>query len=90
MCVEGFFADGSAPGHEGPGTPSEAYNTQAANITGNPALSLPAGRSPNGVPFGIQLTGARFADDLLLAVGTAWEAADPWPATAPGFEPFGV
>ena len=90
MCVEGFYADGRAPGEDDAGsTQAPAYNTQAANITGHPALSLPAGRSPNGVPFGIQLTGPRFADDLLLAVGAAWEAAHPWPLSAPGFEPFG-
>ena len=90
MCVEGFYADGRAPGEDDAGsTQAPAYNTQAANITGHPALSLPAGRSPNCVPFGIQLTGPRFADDLLLAVGAAWEAAHPWPLSAPGFEPFG-
>jgi len=89
MCVEGFFADGRSPGQEGSETPPSAYNTQAANITGHPALSVPAGRSPNGVPFGIQITGPRFADDLVLAVGAAWEATRPWPTAAPGYSPFG-
>jgi len=91
MCVEGFYADGRLPGGgDEPGAPSSAYNTQVANITGHPALSLPAGRSPNGVPFGIQITGPRFADDMVLAVGAAWEATHPWPIAAPGFEPFGA
>jgi Asp-tRNA(Asn)/Glu-tRNA(Gln) amidotransferase A subunit family amidase len=89
MCVEGFYADGRSPGPGGVSTPASAYNTQAANITGHPALSVPAGRSPNGVPFGLQITGPRFADDLVLAVGAAWEASRPWPLTAPGFVPFG-
>ena len=89
MCVEGFYADGRPPGSDEVGSPSSAYNTQAANITGHPALSLPAGTSPNGVPFGIQITGPRFADDMVLAVGAAWEAARPWPLVAPGFTPFG-
>jgi Asp-tRNA(Asn)/Glu-tRNA(Gln) amidotransferase A subunit family amidase len=89
MCVEGFFADGRSPGVEHVGSPASAYNTQAANITGHPALSVPAGTAPNGVPFGLQLTGPRFADDMVLAVGAAWEASRPWPATAPGFTPFG-
>ena len=89
MCVEGFFADGRSPGEDGSETPPSAYNTQAANITGHPALSVPAGRSPNGVPFGIQITGPRFADDLVLAVGAAWEATRPWPTAAPGYSPFG-
>jgi Asp-tRNA(Asn)/Glu-tRNA(Gln) amidotransferase A subunit family amidase len=90
MAVEGFFADGRVPGSDEPGTPGAAYNTQPQNLTGHPALSLPAGVSENGVPFGLQLTGPRFADDLLLAVGGAWEAANPWPPAAPGYEPFTI
>jgi Asp-tRNA(Asn)/Glu-tRNA(Gln) amidotransferase A subunit family amidase len=89
MCVEGFTADGRVPGVERAGTPADAYNTQLANLTGHPALSVPAGVSPNGVPFGLQITGPRFADDLVLAVGATWEAAAPWPGVAPGFESFG-
>jgi Asp-tRNA(Asn)/Glu-tRNA(Gln) amidotransferase A subunit family amidase len=89
MCVEGFLPDGRSPDGGVDATSASAYNTQAANITGHPALSLPAGRCPNGVPFGIQVTGPRFADDLVLAVGSAWEEARPWPIVAPGFTPFG-
>lgn len=89
MCVEGFYADGRAPGGDDIGSPSSAYNTQATNITGHPSMSVPAGLSPNGVPFGMQITGPRFADDMVLAVGAAWEAARPWLPTAPGFTPFG-
>jgi Asp-tRNA(Asn)/Glu-tRNA(Gln) amidotransferase A subunit family amidase len=88
MCVEGFWADGQMPGADEPGTPSSAYNTQTQNLTGHPALSVPAGQSANGIPFGLQLTGPRFADDLLIEVGRAWEAAHPWPLVAPGYEPF--
>ena len=59
-------------------------------MTGHPALSVPAGVSANGVPFGLQITGPRFADDLVLALGAAWEAARPWPLTATGYQPFGI
>jgi amidase/aspartyl-tRNA(Asn)/glutamyl-tRNA(Gln) amidotransferase subunit A len=90
MCVEGFPADGRLPGADHAGTPSEAYNTQLANMTGHPALSLPAGVSANGVPFGLQITGPRYADDLVLTVGATWETASPWPPSAPGYEPFGL
>jgi Asp-tRNA(Asn)/Glu-tRNA(Gln) amidotransferase A subunit family amidase len=90
MAVEGFYADGRMPGSEEPGTDSPAYNTQAANITGHPALSVPAGVSSNGVPFGLQITGPRFADDLLLAVGAAWETARPWTLAATGYRAFGA
>jgi Asp-tRNA(Asn)/Glu-tRNA(Gln) amidotransferase A subunit family amidase len=70
------------------GTGAEAYVCAAQNVTGHPALSLPAGAYPSGVPFGLQVTGPRFRDDLLLDVARRWEAARPWPETAPGYEPF--
>ncbi len=86
---EGWLADGTLPGTDGPAG-SDGYNTGEANLSGHPALSVPAGLSPNGIPFGLQVTGPRFRDDLLLAFGEAWEAATPWPPTAPGYEPFQV
>jgi len=86
---EGWLADGTLPGTDGPAG-SDGYNTGEANLSGHPALSFPAGRSPNGIPFGLQVTGPRFRDDTVLAFGEAWEAANPWPRTAPGYEPFQV
>ena len=41
------------------------------------------------MPFGVQLTGPRFADGWLLDLAERWEAAHPWPLTAPGYAPFG-
>jgi Asp-tRNA(Asn)/Glu-tRNA(Gln) amidotransferase A subunit family amidase len=88
----GFLADGRMPGRDAPGTFADSYNTQVQNITGHPALSVPAGLSSNGVPFGLQLTAPRFADRLLLDAGDLWEAAGEADAaaaaTAPGYEPF--
>jgi Asp-tRNA(Asn)/Glu-tRNA(Gln) amidotransferase A subunit family amidase len=88
MPGSGFYADGRMPGNDAPGTDDSSYNTQAQNMTGHPALTVPAGVSPNGVPFGLQITGPRFWDDLVLAVGAAWEEAHPAGRTAPGHEPF--
>ena len=88
MCVEGFPADGHLPGAEQAATEGENYNNQPANLTGHPSISVPAGVSGNGVPFGLQVTGPRFRDDMVLAVAGMWEAANPWPAVAPGYEPF--
>lgn len=38
-----------------------------------PSITIPAGRSAKGLPMGVQLVGARYADDGLLA-GAAWAA----------------
>jgi Asp-tRNA(Asn)/Glu-tRNA(Gln) amidotransferase A subunit family amidase len=86
MCVDGFPAEG--PGAAGPLTEGSDYNTQPTNSTGHPSVSVPAGVAPNGVPFGLQISGPRFRDDLVLAVGAAWERAAPWPLSAPGYDPF--
>lgn len=88
MAVVGLPADGRDPVTGRPGTEPAAYNTQAQNVTGHPALSVRAGLSPNGVPFGLQVTGPRFADALVLAVGDLWERAHPGGGVAPGYEPF--
>lgn len=85
MCVEGFPAEGPDPG---PLTDGADYNTQPTNSTGHPSLSVPCGVAPNGVPIGLQITGPRFRDDLVLAVGEAFERAAPWPVAAPSYEPF--
>jgi Asp-tRNA(Asn)/Glu-tRNA(Gln) amidotransferase A subunit family amidase len=88
LASSGWLAEGRMPGSERLGVPDEVYNCPAANMTGHPSLSLPAGRFESGVGFGLQLTGPRFSDDLLLDLGEAWERARPWPPVAPGYEPF--
>jgi Asp-tRNA(Asn)/Glu-tRNA(Gln) amidotransferase A subunit family amidase len=88
LAMTAQHADGRMVGAAEPGTPADALNTCLQNITGAPALSLPAGRLPNGLPFGLQLTGPRYRDDLLLVLGARWEEARPWPWYAPGFEPL--
>lgn len=40
--------------------------TVQANLTGIPAISVPAGRTKAGLPFGIQLMGAPFSEGELL------------------------
>ena len=84
---EGWLADGTLPGTDRPAGP-EGYNTGEFNLSGHPALSVPAGTCSNGLPFGLEIVGPRYRDDLVLEFGAAWEAARPWPVTAPGYEPF--
>jgi len=91
VASTGFLADGRLTMEEEPGMlPSNVYNTEVANMTGLPAISLPAGISPNGVPFGLQVMAPRFRDGLLLDLAEAWERERPWPLVAPGYESFEV
>ena len=90
LASAGWLADGRMPDGDEPGVPAEVYNTAVQNITGHPAISIPAGVCANGVPFGLQLTAPRFRDDLAIDVAAAWERRRPWPRVAPGYEPFDV
>ena len=87
VAAAGWSPDGTMVGATEPGLPGEVYNVAAQNITGHPAISVPAGTLANGLPFGLQVTGPRFRDDLLLDVAEMWERALPPPA-APGYEPL--
>jgi Asp-tRNA(Asn)/Glu-tRNA(Gln) amidotransferase A subunit family amidase len=51
----------------------------AFNLTGQPAISVPAGRTKDGLPAGLQIVGHRFADTAVLAAAAAFETARPWP-----------
>ena len=89
VVATGFLADGRLTLNEEPGTlPSGVYNTEVANMTGLPAISLPAGVCPNGVPFGLQVMAPRYRDGLLLDLAEAWENERPWPLVAPGYASF--
>lgn len=90
MALTSCPADGVLPGATEPGLPPDAYVTQAQNMTGHPAVAVPAGLTPEGVPFGLQITGPRFRDDLVLDLAEAWERAEPWDAVAPGYRSFDV
>ena len=52
-------------------TPEE--HAQPFNLTGAPAISLPAGADGRGLPIGVQLVGRRWQDAELLAVARAVE-----------------
>lgn len=42
--------------------------TQVWNLTGFPAISLPAGVSPDGMPIGVQIAGPAHSDTVVLAL----------------------
>ena len=47
--------------------------TQLFNITGHPAIALPAGRGPDGLPRSLQLVGQRGRTERLLDIAAALE-----------------
>jgi aspartyl-tRNA(Asn)/glutamyl-tRNA(Gln) amidotransferase subunit A len=52
--------------------------THPFNLSGNPAVTLPAGLHSDGLPVAIQLVGRRGEDARLLRVAALFEQARPW------------
>jgi len=49
--------------------------TQLFNITGHPAVSLPCGAGPEGLPVGLQIVGRRHETDVLMHIALGIERA---------------
>ena len=60
-----------------------AAYTAPFNSTGQPALSIPAGRSVSGLPIGVQLVADQYQEGTLIRLGSQLEQARPWPTVAP-------
>jgi aspartyl-tRNA(Asn)/glutamyl-tRNA(Gln) amidotransferase subunit A len=55
------------------------YNYPAPfNLTGHPAISIPAGHTPDGLPTGIQAVAPWFAEQSLIDLSAALEELSPW------------
>jgi Asp-tRNA(Asn)/Glu-tRNA(Gln) amidotransferase A subunit family amidase len=70
------------------GRPAQAFstyirNTGPAGMAGLPALSLPMGLASNGLPAGLELTGAQGTDTALLALALGVERVLPPAPVAP-------
>jgi aspartyl-tRNA(Asn)/glutamyl-tRNA(Gln) amidotransferase subunit A len=52
--------------------------THPFNLSGNPAITLPAGFHSDGLPVAIQIVGRRGADALVLRAAALFESARPW------------
>jgi len=57
--------------------------TYPFNMTWNPAASVPAGFSKEGLPVGLQIVGRRHADLTVLQAAAAFEQARPWAQRRP-------
>jgi amidase len=50
-------------------------HTQWFNVLASPAAVVPVGRSPEGLPIGVQIAGRPFHDETVLAVAAVLDAA---------------
>ena len=51
---------------------------QPFNVTGQPALAMPAGFTADGLPLSIQLIGHPFDEAMIYRVAAAYEEATRW------------
>jgi aspartyl-tRNA(Asn)/glutamyl-tRNA(Gln) amidotransferase subunit A len=58
--------------------PPEVWNTWLFNIFGLPAISIPCGFTKSGLPIGLQIAGAPFAEAKVLALAQAYEQITKW------------
>ena len=59
----------------------------AWNLAGLPALALPAGTHPDGLPLAVQFVGPPGAEGRLLWLAGELERRQPWRRYAPVFDP---
>ena len=57
--------------------------TAEFNLTGQPAIMIPAGLGGDGLPLSVQLVGRHGAEDLLYSLAGQIEAAAPWAQRRP-------
>ncbi len=81
VSVAAFPADRLQPEH----WPQHAWDwiswaefSYPFNFSHNPAGTVPAGFTAEGLPVGLQIVGPRFADLAVLQAAAAFETAQPW------------
>jgi amidase len=57
--------------------------TPIFNVTGQPAVSVPAGLGDDGLPLSVQLVGRPGAEDVLYSLAGQIEEAQPWTSRRP-------
>ena len=55
------------------------------NLTGQPACSVPAGLTKDGLPVGLQIVGDWHGDEAVLRAAAAFEAVRPWQHLRPPY-----
>ena len=61
-----------------PSVEPESDNTAAFDAYGIPALSIPCGFTPQGLPIGLTIAGRRWAESSVLALAHAYQQRSDW------------
>jgi amidase len=75
----GWFTEAGDPADEFERTMRFVAFTPLQNVTGQPAISLPVHRTPDGLPVGAMLVGRPADEATLISVAAQLEVAAPWP-----------
>jgi aspartyl-tRNA(Asn)/glutamyl-tRNA(Gln) amidotransferase subunit A len=62
-------------------------NTSPFDVLGLPAISIPCGFTTSGLPFGLQIAGAPFAELTVLALAHSYEQETEWHNRHPKLRP---
>jgi len=65
----------------------ELENTGTFNLYGIPAISIPCGFTPKGLPVGLMIAGPRFSEGRVLALAHAFEQATDFHTKKPPIRP---
>jgi len=69
-------------------SPVTNVNTMEYNFTTHPAVAIPFGAGPSGVPLSLQAAAMRGHDAVALGLAELLQESSPWQTTAAGFDPF--
>jgi len=61
----------------GPGA-AGGNNNAAFDVLGLPSISVPCGFTSSGLPIGLQITGAHWAESTVMSLAYAYEQATEW------------
>ena len=67
--------------------PRSSEFTMPMDLAGVPAICLPCGFSPDGLPYSIQFTGRRLGEGTLFRIAHAYETATEWHTRHPDVYP---
>jgi len=75
-------SQGKAGGRGNPGA-GNLNSAGAFDVYGLPAITVPCGFTNSGLPIGLQISGAAFAESTMLALAHAYEQATEWHTRRP-------